>query len=430
MNTEQLEDNKRKRLAETKVKIEESKKVIKRMYLDKSDDRPWAVAYSGGKDSTAVAGLVVSVIESLPKEDRWRNVHFRMADTQMENPLVHEHMVEQHDLINKYAKEKDLPIDVKVVSRPVNDSYFVLTLGRGYPLPLNNGQGRWCTDRLKIKPSANALKEINPSYILTGVRHAESAARSKSIDKNSLEEFIGVHNTLKETKTLNPIIYWSIEDVWKFLMWEGLSWGSTMSVRTIYKDATGECGFSNPTSEKHAQVEVCGARHGCWNCPVVLKDKSTEKMSEKHSWLEPYTEWRKLQLIIYGYYKPDKKEGMSRKERSEQLKKANDFNDKIKLVTKAGYGRKGKKRMKDGQGTLTYEARKFLYDKLLETELKVNELRLQQGLTPTQTLTQEEKDLIHKLWEHDKTVDTHVYTNQLNLTLKDIENEVAEMMIL
>lgn len=365
-----------------------TKAVIMMMYLDEADQKPWAIAFSGGKDSTAAAGLVISVIEALPKERWTRRVYLTMSNTIVENPLVHAHMEDQANAINKYCEKHGLPVSVTVVQRELKESYFVKVLGLGYPLPLNNGRGRWCTDRLKIQPQNKFLKEINPSFIVTGVRKAESGARAKSIDKWSISEFIGDHVNMKESNTFNPLVNWTITDVWKYLEMEGLPWGSTLSVRTIYKDATGECGFTNPEGTEDKSVEVCGARHGCWLCPVVLKDRSTEKMSEKHEWLEPLTEWRVKQLRVYGAEHHSKK---AFKER----------NERIKAFTKAGYNRKGKK-MEIGQGTLTVKARKYLLNSLLETEGYVNRFRKQDGLDPINLISQEEVTLIQELWKDDE----------------------------
>jgi DNA sulfur modification protein DndC len=364
-----------------------TKAVIMEMYLDETDQRPWAVAYSGGKDSTAVMGLIVSVIESLPPEKRKREIHGVMSDTIVENPLVEGHMLKQMDLINKHCQSHNLPISVTMVKRELKESYFVKTLGLGYPLPLNNGRGRWCTHRLKIQPQDKHLKEINPSYILTGVRKAESSSRSASIEKWHISEFIGNHVSLKDRHTFNPIVNWTIEDVWKYLEMEGLAWGSTLSVRTIYKDATGECGFTNPEETEKKSVEVCGARHGCWLCPVVLKDRSTEKMSEKHEWLEPLTEWRVTQLRVYGSDKHN-------------IKAFKDRNSEIKKVTKAGYNRKGVK-MEIGQGCLTICARKYLLDRLIETQSIVNRIRKLSNLEPLKLISDEEIDLIKQMWSED-----------------------------
>lgn len=364
-----------------------TKALIMSMYLDETDTRPWCVAFSGGKDSTALMGLVVSVIEALPPDKRNREIYGVMSDTIVENPLVQAHMSEQARLINEYCRKKDLPVSVTQVSRKIEQSYFVKIMGLGYFLPMNNGKGRWCTDRLKIKPQNEFMKEKGPSYILTGVRHAESTSRSKSIDKWHVSEFIGNHVDLKAL-TFNPLVNWTVQDVWKFLEMEGLSWGSTLSVRTIYKDATGECGFTNPEGTEKKGVEVCGARHGCWLCPVILKDKSTEKMSEKHDWLEPLTEWRQLQLRVYGNFK--RKADQERQEA-------------IKLITKSGTKRDGRP-LKPGQGTLTVHARKYLLEKLLETEALVNRIRKLDKLEPISLISEDEIKLIHKL-NHDDIMD-------------------------
>lgn len=384
-----------------------TKAIIMKMYLDEEDQRDWAVAFSGGKDSTAVMGLVVSVIESIPKEKRKRRVHGVMSDTIVENPLVQDHMMKQARLINDYCMKRGLPVSVAKVHREVEQSYFVLTLGLGYPLPLNNGKGRWCTDRLKIRPQNKHLKEINPSYILTGVRKAESTSRANSIAKWSISEFIGDHVDLKKSHTFNPLVNWTVQDVWKYLEMEGLSWGSTLSVRTIYKDATGECGFTNPEEENKKSVEVCGARHGCWLCPVILKDRSTEKMSEKHDWLEPLTEWRMSQLKVYGMYNHGRKAWK-------------ESNQKIRSITKAGYNRKGSK-MEEGQGTLTVKAREYLLNELIYTEMVVNRIRKIHGLDPIDLISSEEVTLIKKLWKEDTEQRPYLIGNDLDPILELVE---------
>lgn len=388
-------------------KVAATKAVIMSQYLDQSDLRPWSLAFSGGKDSTGAAGLVISVIEALPKEKRTRKVYLVTSNTIVENPLVHAHMEEQAKLITDYCVKHDLPVTVTVVHRPLEESYFVKTLGLGYPLPLNNGKGRWCTDRLKIQPQNKFLKDIDPSYIVTGVRKSESGARSKSIDKWSISEFIGDHVNMKKSHTFNPLVNWTITDVWKYLEMEGLPWGSTLSVRTIYKDATGECGFTNPEGTEDKSVEVCGARHGCWLCPVILKDRSTEKMSEKHAWLEPLTEWRTTQLRVYGA------DNHSRKAFKER-------NQKIKDITKAGYNRKGMK-METGQGCLTIEARRYLLGSLIETEYLVNRMRKLSDLEPIHLISTEEIELIKQLWETDEKERPHLVGVSLDPILELIE---------
>lgn len=418
--------------------LEETLEDMTRLYLDESDKRDWSVAWSGGKDSTTVMGLVVKMIESLPPEKRWRKVHAVMSDTKIENPNLEEYMHEQVDLLNKYAKKKDLPVTAQIVSRPVDRSFFYLVLGKGYFLPQNNGSGRWCTSRLKIRPQSAAMKAINPSFILMGVRLSESAKRKASIKQwsrdDKLSEKIGEHTDIKKSKTFMPIVDFTIEDVWRYLQTQSLGWSSTHKVRTLYREATGECGFTNPkkTEAKATVSESCGARFGCWNCPVILKDKSTEEMSKSNDWMKPLIDWRFLQLKVMGDYKPERPPGQSRKTRGEVLRLWERIGREIKLVTKSGHKMDGKRMLdrktgepRDDQGTLTIEARRYLFDRLIDTERKVNELRAQQGLKPIELISREEIRLIKERWTEDERDRPWLITNVRGIPIARLDELLA-----
>jgi DNA sulfur modification protein DndC len=396
---------------------------LETMYLDQTDIRDWAIAWSGGKDSTCVMGMVVKMLESLPSEKRTRIIHAVMSDTVIENPNLELYMHDQVDKLSKYIEDKKLPMTVSLVQREPEQSYFYLILGRGYFLPQNNGAGRWCTDRLKLQPQNRKLKEINPSYILIGARLSESEKRKQSIEKwtgkNDLSYKIGDHANLVNSKTFMPIIDFTIEDVWRYLSVERLPWSSTHAVRTLYKEATGECGFTNPreTEKMAAKAEACGARFGCWVCPVILNDRSTEQMAETHEWMKPLTEWRTLQMQVFGDYIPPRPEGQKRKERSEILSQWREINQQIKLVTKSGHKRNGNRmvdrtgNIRDDQGTITVEAREFLYEELLKTEKEVNKLRQEKGLKTLTLISNEEKKMIQKQWEFDRNKHPWLVTN-------------------
>ncbi len=57
-------------------------------YVYKSDDRPWVIGYSGGKDSTTVVELVYKMLLGLSKEERHKNVYIVSSDTLIENFLL------------------------------------------------------------------------------------------------------------------------------------------------------------------------------------------------------------------------------------------------------------------------------------------------------------------------------------------------------
>ncbi|WP_079516546.1 phosphoadenosine phosphosulfate reductase domain-containing protein [Rossellomorea marisflavi] len=418
--------------------VKEALEDLRRLYLDESDKRDWSVAWSGGKDSTCVMGLVVAMLEGLAPEERWRKVHAVMSDTMMENPNLESYMHEQVDLLKSYAERKDLPVTAQIVTRPVDQSYFYLVLGRGYFLPQNNGAGRWCTARLKIRPQKAAMKAIDPSFILMGVRLSESAKRKASIKtwsrEDKLSEKIGEHAEIKSSKTFMPIVDFTIEDVWMYLQRERLGWSSTHKVRTLYREATGECGFTNPkgTEAKASTSESCGARFGCWNCPVILKDKSTEEMSKSNDWMKPLIEWRFLQLKVMGDYKPDRPEGQSKKERGEVLRVWERIGQEIKLITKSGHKMNGTRMVdrktgepRDDQGTVTIEARQYLFEKLIETEQDVNALRVSQGLEPIELISEQEARLIVDRWDEDAEQRPWLKTNIRGTSVYRIEELLA-----
>lgn len=324
---------------------------------------------------------------------------------------------------NKYVEGRDLPIKAQVVYRPAEQSYFVLTLGRGYFLPQRSGAGRWCTQRLKISPQDKALKAVDPSYLIIGTRLSESAHRAASIRKWSVSERIGEHVSLTNTHTFMPIVDWTIDDVWAYLSQGSLGWTTTAEVRRIYKEATGECGVNNPRAVENiaAKAEACGARFGCWLCPVVANDRSTEEMTKYHAWMEPLTYYRELQAKVYGDYKPVKPEGQSRANRSAELRRWEAINEQVRLITKSGYNRAGK-RMRDDQGTFTVEARRYLFDELMATQKLVNRLRKYEGLPPMSLIDDEEIALIQKLWAEDEANTPHVLTNATGRRIADLPN--------
>ena len=67
-------------------KFEDLIEEIKYVYM--SDDRPWIIGYSGGKDSTTVVELVYEMLLSLNPDERKKNVYIISSDTLIENPII------------------------------------------------------------------------------------------------------------------------------------------------------------------------------------------------------------------------------------------------------------------------------------------------------------------------------------------------------
>ena len=278
-------------------------------YVYQSDDRPWIIGYSGGKDSTTVVHLVYEMLKRLAPEKRKKPVHIVSSDTLVENPLIKEYLDDMLHTLRESAERDSLPIIVKKVTPDPNNSFWANIIGRGFPTPRTNGTFRWCTDRLKIAPSGKYIEAIireqnTEVVVLLGVRKAESAARKRRIEgRELLSHLLNRHETIKGAFVYPAIVSLSTEDVWDILMSNGRknAWGGDNSrLIELYAGAdSGECPFAG-FSTKEAQQQSCGqSRFGCWVCTVVKEDKSLNGFIRSgHRELIPLAEFRKWLMSI------------------------------------------------------------------------------------------------------------------------------------
>jgi hypothetical protein len=134
-----------------------------------------AVAWSGGKDSTATLTLLIHLIDAgeLPQPERAVRLLCRHAAGAAADPGAAE-------LIMAKLRERNW-IEVIVVRAPIDKRFMVYILGRGVPPP-NNNTLRWCTRQIKVEPMAAALEAAiaelpGTALMITGVREGESAVR-------------------------------------------------------------------------------------------------------------------------------------------------------------------------------------------------------------------------------------------------------------
>ena len=253
-------------------------------YVYQSDKRPWVIGYSGGKDSTAVVELVYKMLLTLSKAERNKNVYIVSSDTLIENPLIKIYLSKMNKLLGEAAAKDDIPIISTMVKPPADNSFWANVIGRGFPTPRMNGTFRWCTDRLKINPSADYIKDVikkegEEVVVVLGVRKAESEARRRRIEGRELaNRLMNRHETIQDAYVYNPIVELTTDDVWDILLRiDGgkTPWGSNNNeLVTLYSDAdSGECPFAGKNAG--GQTQSCGnSRFGCWVCTVVKEDKS------------------------------------------------------------------------------------------------------------------------------------------------------------
>ncbi|WP_119394085.1 DNA phosphorothioation system sulfurtransferase DndC [Salinibius halmophilus] len=263
-----------------------------------ADNRPWVLAYSGGKDSTAVAILVYLALYGLPREKLTKPVFVISSDTLVETPVVVDHISTSLNDIFSGAQRDGLPITTHQVVPPPTDTFWTCLLGKGYPAPTR--QFRWCTERMKIDPVSEFIKDKVSKYeevvILLGARTDESASRAQVIKKHKIDGTnLGRHKTLSNAFIYTPIETWSTEDVWKVIRDlddHQAPWGaSTFGLWMLYAASAdqGECPLVIDES-----TPSCGnSRFGCWTCTVVTNDRAMESLVRNgEEWMKPLLEFR------------------------------------------------------------------------------------------------------------------------------------------
>jgi DNA sulfur modification protein DndC len=328
------------------------------------DGRPWIVGFSGGKDSTLVLQLVFEAIQQCPPSERNRTVFVVSNDTLVESPVLQNFVDKVLEQLRVAVEALELPVEVHQTTPDPEASFWVNLLGKGYPAP--NRNFRWCTDRMKIRPTMNFITERvqkdGEVVLLLGVRRAESAARARVIKRYSDGESIyNRHNDVMGCWVYRPIVELTTEEVWLALLSSQPPWGSShRDLVTLYRNAQGgECPFVMSKEDSPS----CGSsspRFGCWTCTVVEKDRSLEA------------------LIDSGF---------------EELFPLYEFRDRIKEVSATPKFRsKTRRDGRHGLGPLTIPARKMLLHELLEIQDEV-------GIP---LISAEEVHLVESWWQQDE----------------------------
>lgn len=379
----------------SKNSIEDLLDEIEYVYL--SDDRPWIIGYSGGKDSTVLVNFVYAMLKRLEPKKRGKKVYIVSSDTMVENPLISKYLKDMINSIRKASVRDGLPIECNLVYPEPSNTFWVNVIGRGFPTPRMNGTFRWCTDRLKIAPSGKFIKKIIETQqtevvILLGVRKDESIARKKRIEgREIIGKLLNRHVTIKDAWVYPAIVELTTDDVWDSLLANGskTSWGEdTSRIVELYTDAdSGECPFAG-VSSKSEQTQTCGkSRFGCWICPVVKEDKSLNGFIRSgHRELIPLAEFRKWLMSI---------------------RDIGEYRDKKKRDGSVYYTKDGEM----GYGPFSWEARQMILRKLLQ-------LQKQAGHN---LITFEELKAIDKIWD-----------DELDLTRRTMvelyREEIGEML--
>jgi len=244
--------------------------------------RHWAVAYSGGKDSTAALAFVIWVLKNRRVPEP-QSLTVLYADTRMEIPPLQQGALAMLDAVRHNASDQ---VRTVVVQPDMSQRFFVYMLGRGVPPPKN--RFRWCTPQIKVEPMHNALADMREQLgekllMLTGVRLGESAARDQRIavscSKDSGECGQGWYQTATPqaiADTLAPLLHWRLCHVYDWLYLDERHGLDTEAIAAIYGEED--------------------IRTGCVGCNLASRDTALERLIRHERWkhLRPLLELKPL----------------------------------------------------------------------------------------------------------------------------------------
>lgn len=295
------------------------------------------IAYSGGKDSTALVCCIISLIEQ-GKIPRPKKLSVIFADTRQELPPLYK---AAHSMLREVEKRG---FNAETAIADIDNRFLVYMLGRGVPPPSNTF--RWCTPRIKVEPMMKAIaklrKEGERVLMLTGVRLGESAVRDRRIlmsctrDGGECGQGWLQTETFPGVDTLAPLIHWRVCHVWDYLIEMDLQYGwPTYLVAETYG---GDERYEN------------NARMGCVGCPLVQRDTALERLILKPEWtyLAPLLELKGIYSDMRSFKYRLQKDGTETKKDGT-------------LVSNPGR-----------KGPLTLEARLFFLDRILKIQHEVN----------------------------------------------------------
>nr|WP_241023850.1 phosphoadenosine phosphosulfate reductase family protein [Burkholderia sp. Ac-20365] len=255
-----------------------------------------AVAYSGGKDSSAVLIIVLEAIRRIAMSGRSQPNHFLLsADTAVENPSQTSHLELVLTEVEEYAAQTGLPVSVHVAHPTLAAQFVVSTIGRGTLIrtaensTYKGKRVRPCSSSWKIEPQERLRKKLESmvpiegreTITAIGTRFEESPSRKSAMVKRG-ESAIRPVRSANGNLTISPIADWTLDDVWMMAAMitnasapfpSPISQRSMERMMNLYRAGSG--GTCGVIVGETGNRDACGARFGCFVCCVSgTKDQS------------------------------------------------------------------------------------------------------------------------------------------------------------
>lgn len=383
---------------------------LKDQYMEADRNcRPWIIGFSGGKDSTTLLMLTWISMLSLREEGKElrRKVYVVCNDTMVENPVIDEYVSTVLIKIEDAAREQKLPIQVVRTTPQLEDTFWSCVIGKGYPVP--NNSFRFCTDKMKIKPTSKFITDQvvadGEAIVLVGTRLAESQQRERSIKKHEIKGHrLSKHPLNPNTFTYAPIKELMLEEVWWVINSIPSPWGFDNEILfQIYQNASAD-DYECPTVVTDDSHRSCGqSRFGCWICTVAKEDKSmTSLIRNGFVWMTPLLEYHD-RLV------------------------ENRNKSELRLPTRRN-GQSAVDETGHNQGNYTFEYRVQMLRELLETQKEV-----QKEHSSVRLITSQELIAIQVIWFRDgyfKPTVNDIYNDIYGYNIPNLEIGLQERLIL
>lgn len=327
--------------------------------------RHWAIAFSGGKDSSATVTVVVQLITDgrIPAPE---SLSILMSDTRMELPPL---MASALGILSECDRRG---FRTQVVMPALDDRFYVYMFGRGVPPPKN--RFRWCTPQLKIEPMLHALKSLRDTteeklLMLTGVRMGESAMRDQRIVTSCSRDGAECgQGWFQETTpaaiadTLAPLLHWRVCHVWDWL--------------SVFAPGEGFPTLTVADAYGGDEAQEINARTGCVGCNLASRDTALDRILQLPQWayLQPF---KRLKPLYANLIKP-------------QYRLRKSFETKADGSLVANPGR---------LGPLTMDARRMGLRAVLQIQDDINERAKTEGRPEVSLINDQELDRIRELIE-------------------------------
>lgn len=258
----------------------------------------WRIAFSGGKDSTALVTLMAYLVDS-KKIPTPVYAYVSIVDTRQELPPLIENAERVADLV-----KKRLGWTIHFIKPDIKDSFLFHLLGRGLFTPGSNGRNRWCTRILKQDPMRELEKSLGTdSLLLYGSRIDESDARAvrmaNSCSLEGAECGVGLFMVKDGVESYSPLTNWRNCAVWDWLMMANKLIGFDPSLLyELYADADKFAKTMEP--EDILEAIDSTTRTGCIGCPVVGHDYALSRVVKFERWahLSPFLPLRELYVEL------------------------------------------------------------------------------------------------------------------------------------